>query len=458
MAQPAKSGRPASTDAVVVVPGIMGSELVDSEGRVVWGLKPSVLASAWITQQIDVLHVTEDDLAGKRRLHATRLLRSPSFIPFLGGMEPYTALIKRISDTVVDSRAVAEFAYDWRLSIEFNASELVKTCEEHLENWRKIVTTERYGDPSEVRLVLVAHSMGGLVSRVAASAPGVPDALRAIVTLGTPYFGAVKAVRTMETGEGTPVPKQAARSLAITCPGLYDLLPRYLCVHDSDAPKGLRALSVDDVISIGGDGGLAEEAAARWTRLGLNPDAAARPGPVPIALVGAGQPTLEAVAIADGQCQFMDSIDGVNHGGDSTVYRRSAAPIGVTASPLPQKHSALAKSTEALTFVVDKLTGADTGPPLGDGGLGADIPDVVDAGQRVSVRVTGAEGDPAGAGVSSIDLDTGQRTTWKDVRSDRASGDLHYSCNGLRPGLHRIEVKGGGFSAISDITLVMSNE
>jgi Lecithin:cholesterol acyltransferase len=233
-------GRPACADAVIVVPGILGSELVDGEGRVVWGLKPSVLAGAWITRQLDVLHVTDDDRAGKRRLRPTRLLRTPGYLPLLGGIEPYTRLLSRVKDTAVDPRAVAEFAYDWRLSIDYNAAELVKRCDEHLDRWRKIAADENLCNPAEVRLVIVAHSIGGLVSRAASAAPGMRDELREVITLGTPYFGAVKAVRMLEIGEGAPVPKGAARRLAVTCPGVYDLLPRYRCVGDPHDPNGVR--------------------------------------------------------------------------------------------------------------------------------------------------------------------------------------------------------------------------
>ena len=445
-------GRPICTDAVVVVPGIMGSELVDGEGRVAWGLKPSVLAGAWITRQLNVLHVTDDDIAGKGRLRPTRLLRVPGYIPLLGGVEPYTGLLRRVSETVVDSRAVAEFAYDWRLSIEYNAVELVKRCDEHLGTWRKVTAAERYCDPADVRLVIVAHSMGGLLARAAAAAPGMLGALREIITLGTPYFGAVKAIRMLETGEGGPVPKRAAQRLAVTCPGVYDLLPRYRCVRDYQDPKGFRPLSSGDVVSIGADRELSEGAAARWRQLALTADQSGGVRPETKAVVGAGQPTLQSVSIVAGACLFMNSIDDVDYGGDSTVYRQSAAPGGVTAFPLPQKHGALAKTGEALGFVVDKLTGADTGPPLGTRPLGADFPDVIDAGNAVTVRVTGANGNPVGISVASVDLSTGTPTTWTDVVRD--NDDLLYSRNGLRPGLHRIEVSGGGFSPVTDITLV----
>ena len=186
---------------------------------------------------------------------------------------------------------------------------------------------------------------------------------------------------------------------------------------------------------------MAQDAADRWARLGLTGDARG-PAPTAKAVVGAGQPTLQSVSIAAGACLFMESIKGEDHGGDSTVYRQSAAPPGVTAFPLPQKHGALAKSSEALTFVVDKLTGADTGPPLGTRPLGAASP-TSPTRKPVSRSVSLVRKGIRWASVwLTTDLDTGRATTWTDVT--REGDDLCYSIGGLRPGLHRVEVKGGG--------------
>nr|WP_308698976.1 hypothetical protein [Streptomyces avermitilis] len=47
-------------DAVVVVPGIMGSELYDTEkDAVIWGLSPGLLLKAWTTPAgLGALHLT----------------------------------------------------------------------------------------------------------------------------------------------------------------------------------------------------------------------------------------------------------------------------------------------------------------------------------------------------------------------------------------------------------------
>lgn len=429
----------------------MGSELIDQDGKVCWGLKPSVLGTAWLMGHLDSLRVSDEDRAGGKRLRASRLVTFPAYIPDLFGLEPYTNLVRRVSQTCVDPRAVAEFPYDWRLSIDHNAAVLVKFCEVHLHSWRQIVAAERYADPDDVRLTIIAHSMGGLVARAAASTPGMSEAIRETITLGTPYFGAVKTLRLLETGAGAPVPKRAARALARTCPGVYDLIPRYRCVQDHADPEGLRFLTASDISAVGGDAEMAQEAADRWQRLRLSDkDAAQNRGNR--AVVGARQPTLQSVSIVAGAGEYFETLEGTDHGGDSTVYRQSAAMLGMDAFPLPQKHGALARTEEAVGFVIDKLTGADSGPPLGTRPLGADIPDLIFAGKPGTVRVVGAEGNPKGITVQSVDLTIGRSTQWTNVVRD--GSDLIYSYSDLRPGLHRIEVIGGGFSPVSDVALV----
>jgi hypothetical protein len=441
---------PVTTDAVVVVPGIMGSELVDETGEVCWGLKPSLLAKAWLTKRLDVLRVTDADQAGGRRLRPTRLLRVPGYMPVLGGMEPYTYLLRRVAERAVDPRAVTEFPYDWRLSLSFNAAELVRQCEQHLAAWRQVVADQRYADPAEVRLVVVAHSMGGLITRYAIEELGMSELLRQVITLGTPFYGAVKAVRILSIGEGVPLlPRAAARDLAATCPGVHDLLPRYRCVSRNDR---LDHLGVADVVGLGGDKDLAEAAAAQWTLLRLVDEPRIADTVQHHAVVGTEQATAQSLSIEADVPGFLESLNGVDHGGDSTVYRAAAGPPGISAVPLPQKHGTLARSPEAVGFVADKLVGADAGPPLGTRKLRADIPDIVAAGEPVTVLVRVADRNPIGVSVTSTSLDSGVPTEWGP--GVPGADALRFARAGLPPGLHRVQVKAGGYSGVSDILLV----
>jgi hypothetical protein len=240
--------------------------------------------------------------------------------------------------------------------------------------------------------------------------------------------------------------------LAATCPAVYDLLPRYRCVTDSSAPDGVRHLADADVDAVGGSRDLAAGAGRRSDRLAA---AAYVAGTTPVhALAGSFQPTLQNVTILDGECTFHYSTDV---GGDATVYRRAAVPRGVTASPLPQRHGALAKSVEARIFVLDKLCGADELPPLGTRPITAEMPTMANAGTPLTVTVREAEPlsedvDPIGATVVSEDLDSGYQTLWQPGRShDQA---LTFTTQGLSPGLHRVTANAGGFSPVTEIMLV----
>jgi hypothetical protein len=442
------------TDAVVIVPGIMGSELIDEAGTVVWGLTPKVLASRFRLQgsrALAELRLATGEREGGTRLRPGGLLRFPGALPGLGGLEPYTTLLNRVRAESADPRAVSEFAYDWRLPVEHNASLLADHCIQQLRAWRSIV--RRLGlpaDPAEVRVQVVAHSMGGLLARAAVTGHGLSEVVRRVITLGTPYFGSVKTARLLDRGEGAPkfIPRDAARLLALTCPGVYDLLPRYRCVTDG---AGLRHLTEADIGELGGDKEMARESQVRWDRLGLTTPQP--PTGAWFAVVGSAQPTLQEVTLAGGVATYRESLQGTDHYGDGTVYRQSAAPLGLTAMPLPQRHGTLAKSAEAIAVVVDKLHGADTPPPLGTGQIGADIPDTATADCPLVVTVTGEDLLPHRVVVTSTNLETGRATHWPPGRREGAT--VVCRDGGLGPGLHRVEVKHGGWSAVSDLVLIV---
>ena len=83
-----------SRDAVIVIPGIMGSSLVDVETRdVLWGLDDAELVGQRVDDRAALrrLAVTDDERAGRTgRVRAGGLLRFPAFAPVLKGFEPYT--------------------------------------------------------------------------------------------------------------------------------------------------------------------------------------------------------------------------------------------------------------------------------------------------------------------------------------------------------------------------------
>ncbi|MCL2782260.1 MAG: hypothetical protein FWD74_12400 [Actinomycetia bacterium] len=458
----AKPTKPTTLNAVIVLPGIMGSELEDETGTLVWGLNPRLWARDWLTDALPKLRPTEEELAGKPRLRPTRLLRAPAWLPVLRGLEPYTEMLRRAQAAAHPDHpgAVAEFPYDWRMPINHNAKLLVRFATRHLENWRAVVKRENLGDKTESRLVIIAHSMGGLIARYACRVLELDAELADVITLGTPFFGSLNALETMASGTARVLlPRDPVRELVLGCPGVYDLLPRYRCVADG---AGIRSLTVDDVTAIGGCRKFAVDAAARWEELELtHPDPKGSVWRNMCAILGWRQPTWQSVVIDAGSCQFLASLDGKDESGDSTVYEGAASPM--PASPreintvaVAQKHGALMRDEAALTQVEHRLVGTITGPPMGAGEIGADIPDLIPAGTPPVIAVTATDGEPGHAHVSSTELSTGQFTRWHFLRRE---GDRALFIGRVLPaGLHRVEAHGGTASPVSDLMMVSEDK
>ncbi|WP_052352934.1 alpha/beta fold hydrolase [Neobacillus dielmonensis] len=110
---------------------------------------------------------------------------------------------------------VVEFGYDWRLSNSSNAKKL-----------------EELIDGLGVHKVsIVAHSMGGLIaSKYLANKQSNADKVDKFITLGTPYYGAPKALYIMETGEVSSwiknkVIAKVIKEMAPNMKSIYQLFP-----------------------------------------------------------------------------------------------------------------------------------------------------------------------------------------------------------------------------------------
>ncbi|MFD8020812.1 esterase/lipase family protein [Streptomyces lavendulae] len=462
-------------DAVVVVPGIMGSTLYDTTtGKDVWGIGGiSWLLKAWTTPSgLKSLAMTEDELAGKTgRIEATGLLKRSAWTPYLAGSEPYTDLVDTVLTSVADPAAVLEFAYDWRLPVAANGRLLADAARRHLTDWRRHPAHDQArrhrADQREGRLVFVAHSMGGLVTRAALD-PGYDGDLhtdtRGVITLGTPFQGSVKAAVILATGRGTPVPlpHRKLREVCATMPGLHDLLPQYRSLR---AAGDVRHLTPGDITAIGGDAELARNAAVfhhGQKKIGL---------PGHRSVVGVNQPTWQNLTITDGTVEAhyegaRQNSDGTfirdrnNHvryfrvNGDGTVYKESAVLTDIV-THLPLQHGDVAKAPTALDAITEILRDdINPGPPQGEAGCGLSAPDLVEAGRTWKVRLSDVDSlsgltcrltDLADPALPAAPLPT----TWED-------GLATATASTPAPGLYRIEVRTpDGF----DITqLVLSTE
>ncbi len=204
---------------VVVIPGIGGSELADDSGAIVYRAGLGPLARVGLDPSV---------LDPNNELHPVRLIGPCSLICWqlitgydglLNGISTGLGLspdrVVTAGKELVDPNAtVVAFPYDFRRSVECIANDL-----------NRVVRARAQGR----RVVLVAHSMGGLVAAWwwAFLSEGIDVA--EIITLGTPYRGAAKALDVLMNGlkwHELPAPPALNATLR-KWDSIFELLPHY---------------------------------------------------------------------------------------------------------------------------------------------------------------------------------------------------------------------------------------
>jgi len=209
---------------IVLLPGITGSVLTKN-GDVVWGYSaPTAVKSlftngAYISKALALPHddPTADDLGDG--VVATGLMPDLHLLPGIWKIDGYTKVADGIQATfdVTEGKNFFRFPYDWRRDNRVAARKLARATHDWLNNWR-----ESSNNP-DAKLILVAHSMGGLVSRYFLECMEGWKVTRALITFGTPYRGSLNAVDGLANGlkKGPWDLSVLARQLT----GLYQLLP-----------------------------------------------------------------------------------------------------------------------------------------------------------------------------------------------------------------------------------------
>lgn len=197
--------QPLAADAirVFVVPGIMGSQL---------GIRREPPLPH------DILWLDPIDIQ-VGRLSALHLKEGAAIVPL--GVVLYSYLRLKLNLRAAGFSPVL-YDYDWRRDID----ELGAALADRIRN-----------EPSD-RVMIVAHSMGGLVSRAALTQPGMSNVER-LVLLGTPNFGSFAplqalrgtypVVRKISSLVGTGTPETLAGRIFNSFPSLYQMLPSADC-------------------------------------------------------------------------------------------------------------------------------------------------------------------------------------------------------------------------------------
>ncbi len=451
-------------DLVVVLPGITGSVL-QKDGRDLWAISGQAIwrALTSLGRSLDDLRLADPE--GDDGVRATGLIEDAHLVPGLIKVDGYTRMAGLVRDhfevvegALDDPRPANFFAfpYDWRRDNRTTAAALQNLIEDRLRRWRD------HSGASDARVILMAHSMGGLVCRYYLEVLEGWQTCRALVTFGTPHRGSVNAVDFLANGFKKRFPDltEVMRSF----PSSYQLLPIYPAVQadgeyhrvaELDGLPGVDAARAADGLRFHRE---IEESVNRH-----RDDAAyLRRGYAQIPIVGTAQRTLQSARLTDGalsvSADLPAGIDPRLGDGDGTVPRLSAIPLELSdAFPdtlVGERHSSLQNNAAVLDDLRERLRqtqirglgqvrrsrshGRRIGP--GEPAIALDVEDVyvgdepVALGARLIDTFAGAE---VAATVEPVNADGPSLAV---AFRDTGDGDWVAVVDGLFPGLYRVAV------------------
>ena len=360
-------------DLVIVVPGMLGSRLV--QNRVpLWGDgSPTFLA--WARRHGDDLarlSIGADDpelddlgdgIVADGAIDGVfvvgRFLRVGGYGPFLAALQKHL--------TLKAGENLQVFAYDWRRDLEVAARRLAVKADGWLKAWRA-----RSGNP-RARIALVGHGMGGLVARYYADVLEGWREVGKLITIGTPFQGSVRALDLLYFGadfQNYGLSLHDVTPIARTFTSVYELLPRYPSIHtftgEVVSPFEVRIPTFEQQKMDRSkqfhrnlaDHHARNRAVDRYAELEAT------------AIVGVGQPTVErARLLANGTLSVESDPRETTRDGDGVVPRFSAESSGAGSLAahsiyLPQTHACLLAHGPVQAHLHDRLgEPAKSAPP-----------------------------------------------------------------------------------------------
>jgi pimeloyl-ACP methyl ester carboxylesterase len=455
----------APADLVVVLPGILGSTL-RRDGHLVWAPSAGSALRAIGTFGASVRRLELPAGTGDDHPHdgvePAGLMPDLHVLPGIWtAVKGYDRLLGRLRalgyrepGPGVRAGNLIPVAYDWRLSCRYNGKRLGVVIEPALQRWR-----DQGGPCADAQVVFACHSMGGLIARWYIEKCGGAEITRKLITLGTPYRGAARALAQLVNGAhpGLGPFRLDLTRFARSMPSLHQLMPEYACIQQGDDLAKTTSITLPELDT-------AMVADAMRFHTDLQHAEKRRPASLTAthAIVGTTQPTATTARLAGGRIELLDTYQDRDLYGDSTVPIVAACRADVpmdsnTLRRVPDKHGNLQRNTAALDEVEGILTASSisikAARPVA---LRVDAPDFAPAGQAVTIEVTPAE--PTRHAIhATVTSETGTLT---EARRLRPSGGT-ITLDGLAPGAYTIDVAGtdpaSPFAPVSSDILIWEN-
>lgn len=360
---------------VIFLPGIMGSVL-QKDGQDLWSLSGQALwqflkARGQSIAQLKVQqeNAQADDL--QDGITAPRLLEDVHSVPFIVEHAGYGVITRRLPEhfdvtpgsihAPADEANFFPFPYDWRRDNRVTARKLQHFIEGQLPRWRE------YSGASDAQVIIIAHSMGGLVSRYYVEALGGWRNCLALITVGSPHRGALGALANVSNGFGKGVAQLFSflNPVVRSFESLYQCFPAYPAVNvngqwvrpaEADLPNVDRARAQ----------------AARSAFLDATRQAAIQNRADPqyrqvlLPWVGTRQDTHQSLVLENGALRLDHGLPaGLDPktypaDGDGTVARLSAIPADLEGQQIArfavERHGWLTNNEMTLDPLLDTLT------------------------------------------------------------------------------------------------------
>lgn len=364
-------------DMVIILPGILGSVL-QKDGKDLWAVSEQsfwnlVKNSKGIIKSLELGFddPTLDDLEDGVR--ATRLIEDVAIVPGLIKIDGYTKTTRMITDnfqvTMGDiyndpeekAANLYHFPYDWRRDNRVHARKLKSLIDIRLRRWREA------SGASDAKVILLAHSMGGLVSRYYLEVLGGWRDARALFTFGTPHRGSISGLNFLANDYKKLFFDLTNVMRSLT--SVYQLLPIYQVVKIGD--EFVRVTETDQIPNV--IASKAKDARVFHDEIydaveSHKDDPEYRNNFATIPIIGIKQPTLQSAELIEGKLvasrnlpqvleKMPDFVDG-----DGTVPKISAIPneLAVTSRSfnnrfITEGHGALQNQEQILQSIKETI-------------------------------------------------------------------------------------------------------
>lgn len=347
---------------IVVLPGIGGSVLADPDGTSAWDLSARVVGSTVIDpERLDAAR----DLVPVRLIDSLTVLAPWLVVP---GYDP---LVHHLRTRFGHGIHVADYRGPGSLPPEVDVLRVPYDFRRSVTEAADVVgqaVTEAVGDSGR-QVIVVAHSLGGLVARYWIGPCRGAEHCRALITLGTPHRGAPRALDWLVNGAGIGMLRSGPATRVLRgWPSVFELLPQYPAVLAGTRTLEPAQLS-RDVVRPFGDPNAGEallrcvaraatvhgDIAAAWDGL---PE---RERPSVLPYFGRGHRTPNRAVLIDGRVRVEKQDPEWRHNvgwrGDGTVPAISCVPAEFSTRPelaqaLPDKHGAMGSTAEILERLV----------------------------------------------------------------------------------------------------------